>query len=64
MEVEIRNIESGELIMSVENVKDIGDGCCDMMVIQTESKNILYKVRQDEYVVITKDISIAPSSDE
>ena len=54
MKVEIKNIESGETIMDIEHVKDVGEGCCGMMLVQTESKNILYKVRQDECVVIIK----------
>jgi len=54
MKVEIKNVESDELVMIIESVIDVGEGCCGMMLVQTESKNILYKVRQDECVVIIK----------
>ena len=54
MKVEIKNIESRELIMNIEDVKDVSEGCSGMLFVETESKNILYKVRQDECVVIIK----------
>ena len=55
MKVEVREIESGRLVQEFTDVIDVGDGACNMLLIQTKAKNILYPTCINEYIEVHKD---------
>ncbi len=55
MIVEIREIESGRLVQTFEDVDDVDKGICNMMRLCMKGKYVLYPTGQNEYVEIHLD---------
>ena len=54
MIVTVKQIGSEYIRMTFNEVKDVSEGACGMLLIQMESKNILYRVEPDCFVEIIK----------